>query len=584
MIPPLPDTPIRAALPELRAALARQRNVVLEAPPGAGKSTVVPLALLDEPWLAGQRLIMLQPRRIAARAVARRLSQLAGCEPGQLVGYRTRLETRVSAATRIEVVTEGILTRRLQSDAALEGVGCVIFDEFHERNLQSDLGLALVLDVQRHLRDDLRVLVMSATLDGLAVARVLGDAAIVRSAGRAYDVVTHYSAPLPASVNRWPEPIEQRAARAVLRALATDPGDVLVFLPGAAEIRRCCRCDRRGCRRSIAAGAAAVRRPRCRDPGCRPAAGAAGPSQGRGRHQPGRDQPDDRRRAHRGRRRAGAAPALRSQLRHESTGNRIDIARIGRPAARTRRPHRPGRVLPAVVRIAARGAGGSHAAGHARSRPGATGAGTRLLGQHRSCGAALARPAATSHPRAGARVAAASRGARCARPGHGAGTAHGSARHASAARSHDRARVAAGSRCPGLRPGRPAERARRVARARHAAGSRPAPSRRCPARRSSAARPGDRPARAAAGPSLQRAVLPATRAGCGAGACAGASGRRARRRCRTAAGLCLPGPDRTAATGRAAALPAGPGSWRSAAGAFRAGAQRDHRRGRTRRG
>jgi ATP-dependent helicase HrpB len=239
LIPPLPDTPIRAALPELLAALARQLNVVLEAPPGAGKSTVVPLALLDEPWLAGKRLIMLQPRRIAARAVARRLAQLAGSEPGQLVGYRTRLETRVSAATRIEVVTEGILTRRLQSDAALEDVGAVLFDEFHERNLQSDLGLALVLDVQQHLRDDLRVLVMSATLDGLAVARTLGDAAIVRSAGRAYDVVTHYSAPPPAVVNRWPEPIEQRAARAVLRALETDPGDVLVFLPGAAEIRRC---------------------------------------------------------------------------------------------------------------------------------------------------------------------------------------------------------------------------------------------------------------------------------------------------------------------------------------------------------
>jgi ATP-dependent helicase HrpB len=239
LIPPLPDTPIRAALPELLAALARQRAVVLEAPPGAGKSTVVPLALLDEPWLAGKRLVMLQPRRIAARAVARRMAHLAGSEPGQLVGYRTRLETRVSAATRIEVVTEGILTRRLQSDAALEDVGCVLFDEFHERNLQSDLGLALVLDVQQHLRDDLRVLVMSATLDGIALARMLGDAAVVRSAGRLHEVVTHYSVPVPATVNRWPEPVEQRAARTVLRALATDPGDVLVFLPGAAEIRRC---------------------------------------------------------------------------------------------------------------------------------------------------------------------------------------------------------------------------------------------------------------------------------------------------------------------------------------------------------
>ena len=237
----LPVTPILDALPALRSALRAHRNAVLEAPPGAGKSTVVPLALLDEPWLgAGKRIVMLQPRRIAARAVARRLSQLAGSEPGQLVGYRTRLETRVSAATRIEVVTEGILARRLQSDPALEDVGCVIFDEFHERNLQSDLGLALALDSQRHLRDDLRLLVMSATLDGAAVATVLGDAVCVRSEGRAFDVATQYAAPAPAGVNRWPEPSEQRAARVVLRALEADPGDVLVFLPGAAEIRRCC--------------------------------------------------------------------------------------------------------------------------------------------------------------------------------------------------------------------------------------------------------------------------------------------------------------------------------------------------------
>ena len=247
MSPTLPDLPILAALPGLRAALRAHPNAVLEAPPGAGKSTVVPLALLDEPWLAGRRILMLQPRRIAARAIARRLAQLAGSEPGQLVGYRTRLETRVSAATRIEVVTEGILTRRLQSDAALEDVGCVIFDEFHERNLQSDLGLALTLDAQKHLREDLRLLVMSATLHGDAVARLLGGAACVRSSGRLFDVATHYAAAPPASVNRWPEPIEQRAARVALRALAADPGDVLVFLPGAGEIRRACA--------AIAAGA-----------------------------------------------------------------------------------------------------------------------------------------------------------------------------------------------------------------------------------------------------------------------------------------------------------------------------------------
>ena len=140
---PLPPLPIVDALPALRAALGSHPCAVLEAPPGAGKSTVVPLALLDEPWLAGKRIVMLQPRRIATRAVATRMAQIAGGEPGGLVGYRTRMETKAGPATRIEVVTEGILARMLQTDAALEGVGCVIFDEFHERNLQSDLGLAL---------------------------------------------------------------------------------------------------------------------------------------------------------------------------------------------------------------------------------------------------------------------------------------------------------------------------------------------------------------------------------------------------------------------------------------------------------
>ena len=186
-------------LPALRTALASHRNAVLEAPPGAGKSTVVPLALLDEPWLEGRAIVLLQPRRIAARAVARRLAELAGSAPGRLVGYRTRLETRVSEATRIEVVTEGILTRLLQDDPALERVGCVVFDEFHERNVQSDLGLALTLDAQRHLREDLRILVMSATLSGLPVATLLGEAPTVRSQGRAFEVTTHYAAPPPPS-------------------------------------------------------------------------------------------------------------------------------------------------------------------------------------------------------------------------------------------------------------------------------------------------------------------------------------------------------------------------------------------------
>jgi len=242
----LPDLPVRGILAELRAALLTSGSAVLEAPPGAGKSTLVPLALLGEPWLEADRILMLQPRRIAARAVALRMAQLAGGAVGELVGYRTRLESRVTAATRIEVVTEGILTRMLQSDAALEGVACVIFDEFHERNLQSDLGLALLLDARRHLRPDLRLLVMSATLDGAALARCLGKgsgdgpdhAPVVRCAGRMFDVETHYAPATQRSNDGYPDAIDRRAVAMAVRALAAHPGDVLLFLPGVAEIRR----------------------------------------------------------------------------------------------------------------------------------------------------------------------------------------------------------------------------------------------------------------------------------------------------------------------------------------------------------
>ncbi len=233
----LPSLPIVDALPALRDALATHRNVLLEAPPGAGKSTVVPLALLDEPWRGHGRIVMLEPRRIAARAVAQRMAALLGEQAGQTVGYRTRLETRVGPGTRIEVVTEGILTRMLQRDPALESVACVVFDEFHERNLQADLGLALAIESQRHLRDSLRLLVMSATLDGDAVLRVLGDAVAVRAPGRTYDVETRYVPPPRAATARVPR-IDAPVAAVVIRALREGPGDALVFLPGAAEIRR----------------------------------------------------------------------------------------------------------------------------------------------------------------------------------------------------------------------------------------------------------------------------------------------------------------------------------------------------------
>lgn len=223
--------PINEVLPQLRAELAVRLLVVLQAPPGAGKTTIVPPALLDAPWLAGRRILLLEPRRLAARAAAARMAEAFGEAVGETVGFRIRFESKVSARTRIEVLTEGILTRRLQSDPALEDVGLVIFDEFHERHLQTDLGLALTLDSQRVLRPDLKVLIMSATLAAAETAQRL-EAAPVTSAGRAFPVDVHYAAREP------DEPLPERAARAVRTALAAHAGDVLVFLPGAGEIRR----------------------------------------------------------------------------------------------------------------------------------------------------------------------------------------------------------------------------------------------------------------------------------------------------------------------------------------------------------
>lgn len=224
--------PIESVLPDLLAALVRRTELVLQAPPGAGKTTRVPLALLDQPWLGAQKVIVLEPRRLAARASARRMASLMGEEVGGTVGFRVRGESRVSPGTRVEVVTEGILIRMLQDDPALSGVGCVVFDEFHERGLMADLGLAMTLDGRAALREELRIVVMSATLDGERVAALLGDAPIVSSTGRQYPVETHYldrvgSGRLPGLV-----------AQAVRRALVETEGDLLVFLPGVGEIKR----------------------------------------------------------------------------------------------------------------------------------------------------------------------------------------------------------------------------------------------------------------------------------------------------------------------------------------------------------
>ena len=224
--------PVDAAIPELLNALTEHSGAVLVADPGAGKTTRVPLFLLDEPWLGGRRIVMLEPRRLAARSAARRMAFLLGERVGETVGYRVRGETRSGPATRIEVVTEGVLTRMLQADPALEGVGIVIFDEFHERSLHADLGLALCLETRDVLREDLRLLAMSATMEAEPVAHLLGDVPVVRSSGRSYPVTTRYLE------RRSDAPLERLVERAVRRALEETGGDVLVFLPGVREIRR----------------------------------------------------------------------------------------------------------------------------------------------------------------------------------------------------------------------------------------------------------------------------------------------------------------------------------------------------------
>ncbi|MBR1287363.1 ATP-dependent helicase HrpB [Bradyrhizobium sp. AUGA SZCCT0177] len=224
--------PIDAALPELTRTLERHNAAVLVAPPGAGKTTRVPLALLDAPWLKGKKIIMLEPRRIAARASAERMARTLGERAGETVGYRVRFGSKISRATRIEVVTEGIFSRQILDDPELNGVAAVLFDEFHERSLDADLGLALARDAQTGLREDLRILVMSATLDGARVGKLLGDAPVVASEGRAFPVETRYLG------RKSDAPLERQMADAIATALRADPGSVLAFLPGAAEIRR----------------------------------------------------------------------------------------------------------------------------------------------------------------------------------------------------------------------------------------------------------------------------------------------------------------------------------------------------------
>ncbi|MDR3421723.1 MAG: ATP-dependent helicase HrpB [Xanthobacteraceae bacterium] len=223
--------PIDATLPELTAGLSARNAAVLVAPPGAGKTTRVPLVLAGEEWAANRRILVLEPRRLAARAAAERMAKTLGEKVGETIGLRVRFGSKISRKTRIEIVTEGIFTRLVLDDPMLEGIAAVLFDEFHERSLDADLGLALARDVQGGLREDLRLLVMSATIDGARVAKLLGDAPVITAEGRAFPVETRY-------LGRDARPIEPQIADAIVRATRAEPGSLLAFLPGAAEIRR----------------------------------------------------------------------------------------------------------------------------------------------------------------------------------------------------------------------------------------------------------------------------------------------------------------------------------------------------------
>ncbi len=398
---------------------------------------------------------MLEPRRVATRAAAWRLADLRGEEVGQTVGYRMRGERRVGRATRVEVVTEGVLTRRLQRDPTLDGVGILVFDEFHERSLDADLGLALALRTRALLRDDLRIVVMSATLDGESVARLLGDAPIVTSHGRSFPIETRYVEP------RRELRIEGAVANAIVEALRGDEGDVLAFLPGAGEIRRVEASARRASRPERRRHAA-LRDARTRRAGSRALPGSRRAPQGRAVHVDRRNEPHHRGNSRRRGQRALARAALLASHGDDAPrdGARLEI--LGRSASRARRPNGAGDLLPSL------GGARDHAPARAVSardparRPGPARARPRGGRRHRVLGARLARHAARGGVRPGARAVGRVGRRRHLRHRDGARAGDGRAGGPSATRAHARPREGARRRANGVRPRRAALGARRA--------------------------------------------------------------------------------------------------------------------------
>ena len=380
--------PIDAALPELTGALRAHNAAVLVAPPGAGKTTRVPLVLAGEAWAAGKKILVLAPRRLAARAAAARMAATLGEAVGTTVGYRVRFAAKVSRATRIEVVTEGVFTRLVLGDPTLANVAAVVFDEFHERSLEADLGLALARDVQLGLREDLKLLVMSATLDGARVGRLLDNAPVIESAGRAFPVETRYLG------RDTQQPVERQVADAVVRALRTDAGSLLVFLPGAAEIRRTEAFVRERITDSdidVVALYGALdadiqdRAIAPAPPGRRKVVLATSIAETSLTIEGVRVVIDSR---------ACARAAVRARRGIDQARNRARVARLRGPAAGAGRTHAARRMLPAVGRAADRRARARQSAGNSRRGFVRLHARPRVLGRRRFRGACVPRSAA----------------------------------------------------------------------------------------------------------------------------------------------------------------------------------------------